>query len=326
MTSDRPGGLPAREAAGRRRSRVAGRAAPPGSPEPDSANQRRDAELFSDAQPSRRRRPGRAGRDLRAATLVGIVLAILVIGSMIVWKPAFVVLAAAAIVVAVWELSRALGEGGVRVPVVPVLLGSVLMIVAGYVGGPESLAVALGLTVVAVLVWRLGESGAGYLRDTTAGVFVAMYVPFLAGFATVLLRPEDGHWRVLALLAVVVASDLGGYLAGVFMGRHPMAPTVSPKKSWEGFAGSVVLGTLVGTAAVIVLLDGQWWAGVVFGLAGVIAATLGDLGESMIKRDLRIKDMSDLLPGHGGLMDRLDSVLTTAPIAWLVLNAFVEVS
>lgn len=318
MTTDGPGGLPAQETTGGRR----GRAGRSGS-EPAPTDRRAGP---AGAPTPARRGPGRAGRDLRAATLVGIVLAILVVGSMVVWKPAFVALAAAAIVVAVWELSRALGEGGVRVPVVPVLLGSVLMIIAGYVGGPESLAVGLGLTAVAVVVWRLGEPGDGYLKDTTAGLFVAMYVPFLAGFATVLLRPEDGHWRVLSLLAVVVASDTGGYLAGSLMGRHPMAPTVSPKKSWEGFAGSVVLATLVGVAAVVVLLDGPWWAGVTFGLAGAVAATLGDLGESMIKRDLGIKDMSDLLPGHGGLMDRLDSVLTTAPVAWIVLNALVEVS
>jgi phosphatidate cytidylyltransferase len=306
VTIDGPGGAPAQEHTRRRRSRATTRRA--GEP---LANERRG---------------GRAGRDLRAATLVGIVLAILVVGSLLVWKPAFVVVAAAAMVVAVWELSRALGEGGVRVPLVPILLGSVLMIVAGYVGGPESLVVGLGLTAVAILVWRLGEPGTGYVRDTTAGLFVAMYIPFLAGFATVLLRPEDGHWRVLSLLAVVVASDTGGYLAGVLFGRHPMAPTVSPKKSWEGFVGSVLLGTLVGTAAVVVLLGGPWWAGVVFGVAGVVAATLGDLGESMIKRDLGIKDMSDLLPGHGGLMDRLDSLLTTAPVAWLVLTYLVAVS
>lgn len=323
MTIDGPGGVPAQEATGGRRGRGrrnAGRA------DKSEAPTDRHGPGLGASPPGRRGRSGPAGRDLRAATLVGIVLAILVIGSMVVWKPAFVALAAAAIVVAVWELSRALGEAGVRVPVVPVLLGSVLMIIAGYVGGPESLAVGLGLTAVAVIVWRLGEPGHGYLKDTTAGLFVAVYVPFLAGFATVLLRPEDGHWRVLSLLAVVVASDTGGYLAGSLMGRHSMAPTVSPKKSWEGFVGSVVLGTLVGVAAVVVLLDGSWWAGLVFGLAGVIAATLGDLGESMIKRDLGIKDMSDLLPGHGGLMDRLDSVLTTAPVAWIVLNALVEVS
>lgn len=331
MTTDGPGGVPAQETTGRCRRRAAGRAGrrvePPGPHSPGGQHSADPLGATSEPPPEPRgRRSGRAGRDLRAATLVGIVLGILVIGSMVVWKPAFVVLAAAAIVVAVWELSQALGEAGVRVPVMPVVLGSVLMVAAGYVGGPESLAVGLGLTAVAVVVWRLGDPGAGYVRDTTAGLFVAVYVPFLAGFATVLLRPEDGHWRVLSLLAVVVASDTGGYLAGVLMGRHPMAPTVSPKKSWEGFVGSVLLGTLVGTAFVVLLLDGPWWAGVVFGLAGVLAATLGDLGESMIKRDLGIKDMSDLLPGHGGLMDRLDSLLAAAPVAWLVLTALVEVS
>lgn len=268
---------------------------------------------------------GRAGRDVRAASIVGIGLGVLVLGSLLLWPPVFVVVVAVAALVAVWELSTALAERDVRVPLVPVLLGSVLMVAAGYAGGPETLVVALGLTVVAVIVWRLGEPSAGYVRDTTAGVFVATYVPFLAGFAAVLLRPEDGHWRVLAVLIVVVASDTGGYLAGVFLGRHVMAPTVSPKKSWEGFAGSVLVGGLAGVGTVVLLLDGTWWAGLVFGLAGVGAATLGDLGESMIKRDLGIKDMSSLLPGHGGLMDRVDSVLTTLPVGWLVLAALVEV-
>lgn len=270
--------------------------------------------------------PGRAGRDLRAATLVGIALAILVLGSLLLWKPAFVVVVGAAVIVAVWELSNALAERDVRVPLVPVLLGSVLMVAAGYVGGPETLVVALGLTAVAVVVWRLGEQSPGYVRDTTAGVFVAVYVPFLAGFAAVLLRPEDGHWRVLSLLIVVVASDTGAYLAGVWLGRHTLAPTVSPKKTWEGLAGSVVVGSLAGIGTVVVLLDGSWWVGFVFGLACVFAATVGDLAESMIKRDLGVKDMSTLLPGHGGLMDRVDSVLIALPVGWLVLSALVDVA
>ena len=269
---------------------------------------------------------GRAGRDLRAATAVGLGLALLVVGTLLVWKPAFVGLAVVAVAMAVWELGQALAARGIRVPLVPVMLGSVLMLVGAYAGGYQTLVVALGLTVVAVLVWRLGERDHGYVRDVTAGVFVAVYVPFLAGFAVLLVRPEDGPWRVLTCILVVAASDTGGYVAGVLAGRHPMAPTVSPKKSWEGFGGSVVACVAVGMAAVTVLLDGSWWAGAVLGGAAVLTATLGDLGESMIKRDLGIKDMSTLLPGHGGIMDRLDSLLPTAPIAWIVLTALVPVS
>jgi phosphatidate cytidylyltransferase len=269
---------------------------------------------------------GRAGRDLRAATVVGLGLAVLVVGTLFVWKAAFAGLAVVAVALAVWELGQALAVRGIRVPVVPVLLGSVLMVVGAFVGGYQTLVVALGLTVVAVLVWRLGDQAPGYVRDVTAGVFAAVYVPFLAGFAMLLLRPDDGPWRVLTCILVVAASDTGGYLAGVLAGRHPMAPTVSPKKSWEGFAGSVVACVGIGILAVIVLLDGQWWAGAVLGAAAVVTATLGDLGESMVKRDLGIKDMSALLPGHGGIMDRLDSLLPTAPIAWLILTALVPVT
>jgi phosphatidate cytidylyltransferase len=269
---------------------------------------------------------GRAGRDLRAAIAVGLGLAALVLGTLFVWKPAFVGLAVVAVTVAVWELSAALATRGVRVPLVPVLLGSVLMLVGAYVGGDGTLVVALGLTMVAVVAWRLGENAPGYSRDVTAGIFVAVYVPFLAGFAMLLLQPEDGPWRVLTCFLVVAASDTGGYLAGVLAGRHLMAPTVSPKKSWEGFAGSVLACLAVGVAAVVLLLDGDWRAGAVLGAAAVITATLGDLGESMIKRDLGLKDMSTLLPGHGGIMDRLDSLLPTAPVAWLILTALVPVT
>jgi phosphatidate cytidylyltransferase len=269
---------------------------------------------------------GKAGRDLKAATTVGAALAVLVGGSLLLWKPAFVGVVALAAVVAVWELSHALGQRGVRVPLVPVLLGAVLMVSTAYTGGADSLMLTLGLTCAAVLVWRLGERHAGFVRDVTAGLFVTLYVPFLAAFAAILLRPEDGHLRVLVVFVVVVASDTGGYLAGVTMGRHPMAPTVSPNKSWEGFVGSLVGSSVAGIVSVVFLLEGTWWAGLVVGLAGMLAATLGDLGESLIKRDLGIKDMSALLPGHGGLMDRVDSLLTTLPVAWILLTALVEVA
>ena len=144
-------------------------------------------------------------------------------------------------------------------------------------------------------------------------------MPFLAGFAALMLRPDDGPDRVVVFIVLVVLSDVGGYVAGVLFGKHPMAPTVSPKKSWEGFAGSALFCAVGGAVALPTLLDGAAWQGALFGLALMVTATLGDLGESMIKRDLGIKDMGSLLPGHGGIMDRLDSLLPAAPVAYLLL-------
>ena len=269
---------------------------------------------------SRSRRHGRAGRDLRAATLVGLGLGAVVLGTLFLLEQAFAGFVVLVMVVAVWELATALGGRAVQVPVVPVVLGTVLMLAGAYLGGGSPLLVGLGLTVAAVCVWRLGDPRPGYLRDVSAGIFTSVYVPFLAGFAMLMLRPDDGAWRVFALLVVVVASDTGGLLAGVLAGRHPMAPSVSPKKSWEGFGGSLLLGVGVAVPVAVYAFDAPWWTGVVLGVVGVVGATLGDLGESLIKRDLGIKDMSQLLPGHGGLMDRLDSLLPSAPLVWLVLE------
>lgn len=269
---------------------------------------------------SRSRRHGRAGRDMRAASLVGLGLGAIVLSTLFLFKPAFVGLVVIVMVVAVWELATALGARSVVVPVVPVVLGTVLMLVGAYLGGGSPLMVALGLTVAAVCAWRLGDSRPGYLRDVSAGIFTSVYVPFLAGFAMLMVRHDDGAWWVFALLIVVVASDTGGLVVGMLTGRHPMAPSVSPKKSWEGFGGSLLLGIGAAVAVAVLAFDAPWWTGVVLGITGVVGATLGDLGESLIKRDLGIKDMSQLLPGHGGLMDRLDSLLPTAPLVWLVLE------
>ena len=121
----------------------------------------------------------------------------------------------------------------------------------------------------------------------------------------------------------VVASDVGGYVAGVMFGSHPMAPAVSPNKSWEGFAGSIVFGIITGTLVVHFLIQGPWWMGIIMGGALVVCATMGDLVESQFKRELGIKDMSNLLPGHGGLMDRLDGMLPAAAATYALLNAAV---
>jgi phosphatidate cytidylyltransferase len=200
------------------------------------------------------------------------------------------------------------------------------MLVSAFIAGEEGLLVAFALTSFGVLLWRLIDGMDGAARDVAAGVFVAAYVPFLAGFAMLLVSEPDGPQRVVVFIAVTVANDIGGYAAGVLFGRHPMAPRISPKKSWEGFAGSLVLCVVVGIGLVVVLLGGSWWAGAAVGLASVVTATVGDLSESLIKRDLGVKDMGTLLPGHGGIMDRLDSLLPTAPAAYFLLALLVPVA
>lgn len=274
----------------------------------------------ADSGPATSGGTGRAGRNLVAAVGVGAVLLAAVVAALFVVKVAFVALVVLAVGLAVYEFATALRTGDVRLPLVPLLAGAVAMPVAGYFAGESGLAVALGLTVLAGAWWRLAGGPSGYLKDVTAAGFVALYVPFLAGFAILLLRPDDGAERVLSFVAVAVASDVGGYLAGVLFGRHPMVPTISPKKSWEGLAGSTLFCGAAGVAATVFLLDGPWWVGLVLGLVATVTATSGDLVESMIKRDLQVKDMGTLLPGHGGVMDRLDSLLPTAVATWLVLS------
>jgi phosphatidate cytidylyltransferase len=269
--------------------------------------------------------PGRAGRNLAAAIGVGVALAAVILVSLMVWRPAFLGVLGIAVVVAVVELTRALQAGGFRPPLTPVLIGAVAMAALAWTRGPTGLVVAFLFTVLAVLLWRLADGPENYLPDTASGVLVALYVPLLAGFAVLLLVPEDGATRVLAFIATVVASDVGGYAAGVLFGKHAMAPTISPKKSWEGMGGSVLGCVVVATGILVVALDAPWYAGIVFGAAIAVTATLGDLGESLIKRDLGIKDMGHLLPGHGGLMDRLDSLLPSAAVSYLLLAVLVPV-
>jgi cytidylyltransferase family len=152
--------------------------------------------------------------------------------------------------------------------------------------------------------------------EASASVFAATSLPFLASFAVLVTAQDHGVGKVLMLIALPVANDTGGWLAGITLGRHPMAPRVSPKKSWEGFAGSMIATVCTG-AGCLWALGEPWWAGAALGAAIVVVSTLGDLGESLLKRDLGLKDMGTLLPGHGGLMDRLDSILVAAPVVYV---------
>jgi phosphatidate cytidylyltransferase len=268
---------------------------------------------------------GRAGRNLPAAIGVGALLGGLALASLFTRPEAFVALASVVIILAVWELAGAMAAKQIVVPVIPLAVGSLGMLVSAYIAGEEGLLVSFTLTGFGVLLWRIIDGMDGAMRDVAAGLFTAAYVPLLAGFAILLLADgDDGPKRVVTFIVVTIASDIGGYVFGVIAGRHPMAPRISPKKSWEGFAGSVVFCLIAGAACVVLLLDGRLWVGLLLGAAAAVCATLGDLGESMIKRDLGVKDMGTLLPGHGGIMDRLDSLLPNAPVAFLLLHLLVS--
>lgn len=269
----------------------------------------------------------RLGRDLRAAILVSVGLGVLILASLLLVRHWFIALVAASIAVATWELCGALRRvGDIRVTLVPVLVGGQAMIWLTWPFGATGTLAAFAVTAMVSLLWRMRAGPDGYLRDVSASLFTAVYVPFFAAFAAMLVVPPDGTGRVLTWMLCVVASDIGGYAAGVTAGRHLMAPTISPKKSWEGFAGSMLAGMATGGFCVALLLDGTWWLGTLLGALLVGVATAGDLIESLVKRDLGLKDMGSLLPGHGGLMDRLDSLLPAALVSWLVLSLIVPVA
>ena len=275
-------------------------------------------------QPAEPTPAAKAGRDLRAAVGVGLLLAGLVIGTLVVDARAFLAVVVVAVSYGAWELRRAIATKGITIPLVPLLLGTAGMLVSAFLRGPQALVVTFGLTIVGLLVWRVSDGMAGAARDLSASALVVFYPVFLAGFASMMLAaPDDGRQRIVVFVLVTVFSDIGGYAVGVRLGKHPMAPSLSPKKSWEGFAGSVVTCAVVGAVSLPLLLEGLWWAGALLGAVAAGAATLGDLIESSIKRDLGIKDMGTLLPGHGGLMDRLDSLVLVAPVAWALLLWFV---
>lgn len=266
----------------------------------------------------------RIGRNLAAAIGVGVGLGAVVLLSLLIVPQGFVVVLAAVTAVGTWELCGALRRGAdIRATRGVLLVGGQAIVWLAWPFGLHGAMVALGATLLACLVWRMRTGAAHFVRDLSASLFVLLYVPTLVAFAVQLAVSPQGVGRVLTFLICVVASDVGGYAAGVVAGRHPMAPTISPKKSWEGFAGSQLAGMIAGVVCVTAFFGLPWFAGLLVGALLVATATLGDLVESLVKRDLGIKDMGTTLPGHGGLMDRLDSLLPAAFVAWAVLSVLV---
>lgn len=271
------------------------------------------------------KKQSRAGRDLPAAIAVGVVLGAMAIGTLLFAPIWWLPLLAVAIAIATHEVIRRLREHGYALPAVPLLLGGQAMIWLTWPFGAVGLLGAFGGTIVVCMVWRLVGQGldqqpVNYLRDIAATILLATWVPLFAAFTALLIFADHGGARVFTIIVTVVFADIGGYVAGVLFGKHLLARAISPKKSWEGLGGSLVFGIAAAVLSVTFLLDKPAWVGLPLGLLLVITGVLGDLVESQIKRDLGIKDMGTLLPGHGGIMDRIDAMLPSAVVGWIVLT------
>jgi phosphatidate cytidylyltransferase len=275
----------------------------------------------SDPAAAPAKRQPRAGRELSAAIPVGIGLITVLVLSLAFRPEPFVVLVGVVALLGSWEIRGAARQRDIVIDLVPVAVGSIAIVAATWflgVGGQVVAYVAAVGVVSAVALLRRG--GSGGILDASVDVFTLTYVPFLVSFAVLMVRIDDGYWLVLTTALLAASNDTGGYVFGMLFGKHPMAPTISPKKSWEGVAGSVVT-TVAASWILVTLVQGYpWWLAVVLGVAVVCTATLGDLAESLLKRDLGVKDMSNLLPGHGGLFDRLDSIVVTLPLVYLALG------
>lgn len=262
----------------------------------------------------------KAGRKLFPSIAVGLTLLGLVIASLAFQRVLFLPLAIAAIIRGVWELGQALDRANIEISVPTISFCAVAIMTSAWVKDVTGLAVATAISIPFLLISGLPKGHHNFVKNATATVFATIYLPFLAGFLIVMAKPDDGLARVMTFVIVVGCNDTFGYIFGVLLGKHKLAPAISPKKTWEGLIGSLIFSILGGGLMLSLLFEKHWLVGAAIGIAAVFTATCGDLIESAIKRDLDLKDMGAILPGHGGMLDRLDSVLLSAPIIWAILT------
>lgn len=285
-------------------------------------------DLESRAREMDARIEARAGRNLPKAIFFGLVLGLALLFSLIVLKQVFMLFSAALMIFTAYELASALRFAGRDIPRIPLVIATTAVVPPAFYLGAEGLWWSFLGGIAFVSLWRIVESirpsmrgsGVSLATDLAAGVFVMAYVALLGGFAVVMTAQDGGQWWTLAYLIVVISIDTGAFASGLALGKHPMAPRISPKKTWEGFAGSVLAAVIAGVLLALFMLGAEWWVGLVLGVALVGTATLGDLTESLIKRDLGIKDISTWLPGHGGFLDRLDSILPSTLVAFVIFT------
>lgn len=288
--------------------------------QPDPAKAAVPTELLVGApqEPAAQPKKSRAGRNLPAAIAVGVVLLGVVLVGLFWYEPLLVGVIVLLSGIGCWEVARATTHAKTSVPLIPLFLASLLLPLGAVFGGLEAVSFAYVVCLLVALLFRLMDGLKGAAASVMSSVFIISWIPLLLSFALLILAEPNGQWLIATILLLAVANDTFGYIVGVMIGKHPMAPKISPKKSWEGFAGSMVGSMAVGAAAMHFWLDMPWWTGVILAFFTTIAATTGDFSESMVKRELGIKDMSNLLPGHGGIMDRLDSILFVVPLGYLI--------
>jgi phosphatidate cytidylyltransferase len=268
----------------------------------------------------------RAGRNIIGAVAIGVAMGVLLVLSLVLVKAFFMVFVAVLLGMGSFELATALRKMGERVPRTPAVVTTLAAIPATYYWGMLATVAVILAGIGVTALWRLIEAKFGghpatryqFGRDVAASAFVQGYVTLLGCFAVGLVAQPDGQWWALAFLLIVISVDTGAYVSGLNFGKHPMAPKISPKKTWEGFAGAALFAIVVGVLLSLFMLGQPWWFGIIFGVVILTTATLGDLGESHLKRVIGIKDMSSWLAGHGGFLDRLDSVLPSCLAAFVV--------
>ena len=262
----------------------------------------------------------KAGRKLGPSIIVSLSLVALIWFALAYRREVFAVVVAVAVLLGIREIVRAFNVRGIYISVVSLAAGAVALTYATWNGGAAGLAIATAIAIPLLLIQLLTKGPEGFVQSATATTFSLLYLPFLGGFLILLAKPSTGLERVMTFVVLVGCNDTFGYIVGVLFGKHPLVPVISPKKSWEGLIGSLVFTVIGGSIAFEYIMEMQWWIGAIVGLMIVFTATCGDLIESAMKRDLHLKDMGTLLPGHGGILDRLDSVLISAPALWLALE------
>jgi len=262
----------------------------------------------------------RAGRKLLPSIAVSLSLIALIWFALAYHREIFACVVATAVLLGIREIVRAFKVRGIYLSINALILASLALSYATWNGGVAGLAVATAIALPVLLIQLLTRGPEGFVASATATVFSVLYLPFLGGFLILLARTSTGLERVMTFVVLVGCNDTFGYIVGVLIGKHPLVPMISPKKSWEGLIGSLVFTVTGGILAFTYIMKMHWWIGAVVGLMIVFTATCGDLIESAMKRDLALKDMGSLLPGHGGMLDRLDSVLISAPALWLALE------